>query len=46
MLFEFVEMLAIGSTPDEAMVLKILYFAVGLKMAGLAGVVWSLDLRG
>jgi hypothetical protein len=39
MVFEFVEVLAIA-----AQVMQIIYFVVGVKMAGLAAVVWFLDL--
>ena len=44
MVFEFVEVLAIGSPPGAAQVMQIIYFVVGVKMAGLAAVVWFLDL--
>lgn len=44
MVFEFVEVLAIGSPPGAAQVMQILYFVVGVKMAGLAAFVWFLDL--
>ena len=44
MAFEFVEVLAIGSSPGPARVMQLLYFGVGLSLVAISLVAMSIDV--